>query len=207
MTSLARVAAPAALLGGLLAPADAFAQLLESGPYVGVSAGVLLLNENEGGIGPVDTSIDFDSGYDLAVQLGYRFSLFRVELEAEYGEAPVDRARVGAVSVDPDVDLAFARGTLGAYVDLTIVPLVTPYAGGGAGVAYVHGDSTVIDGVTLEIESDTHLTAHGEVGVALDFIPFITIAPAYRFIWIDNGDDTIEDTTAHVVKLGARLEF
>ena len=46
-----------------------------------------------------------------------------------------------------------------------------------------------------------------DVGRALGFLPVVSIVPAYRFIWIDSGAGDIEDTTAHLVKLGARLEF
>lgn len=191
----------------LLLPRAAAAQLFETGPYLGVSAGVLMLDDRDGSVGPIGTGIEFEPGFDVAVQLGYRFSLFRAELELEYGEAAVDRVRAGAVSVDPDIDLSYVRGTVGAYADFTLLPLLTPYAGGGIGLAYVDSDAAAVNGVTIEIDGDAHLTLHGEVGLAIGVLPLISIVPAYRFIWIDNGDGAIDDVTAHLIKLGARIEF
>lgn len=207
MIGLARPALPLTVLGCLLLPGEAPAQTFSTGPYIGASVGGVFVDDNEGSVGGIGTGIEFDPGYDVAVQLGYRFSVLRAELEVEYAEAAIDSVRVGGVSIDPDFDFRYVRGTAGAYFDFTLLPLFTPYAGGGVGVAYIHGDSATIGGVEVEIDSDTHLTAHGEVGLALDFLPFISIIPAYRFVWIDNGEEEIEDTTAHIVKLGARLEF
>jgi opacity protein-like surface antigen len=155
----------------------------------------------------VDANIEFAPGYDVALQLGYRFSVVRAELEAEYARAELDSVDVGGISVDPDLDLSILRGTASLYLDFTLLPLFTPYVGGGVGAAHIDGETSVINGITVEIEDDTHLTAHGEVGLALDFLPFVSMVPAYRFIWIDSGEGGIDDTTAHLVKLGARLEF
>lgn len=207
MISPVHPALPLAALGLLVLCADARAQTFESGPYIGVSAGALLLEDNEGSVGALGTAVEFDPGYDLALQLGYRFSFLRAELEAEYGEAGVDSVRVGPTSLDPDFDFRYVRGTVGLYADFTLLPLFTPYVGGGVGAAYIHGDSAEVSGVTVELESDTYLTAHGEVGLALDFLPFISIVPAYRYVWIDTEQGEIEDATAHILKLGARLEF
>lgn len=194
-------------LGLVATPGGARAQTFDAGPYLGASAGVLVLQDNEDSAGPFETATEFDPGYDLALQLGYRFSALRGELELEYGEVGIDSVRVGGASVNADGDLSMLRGTAGLYFDFTLLPLFTPYAGGGVGAAHIEGDATVVDGVRVEFEDDTHLTAHGEVGLAFDLLPLVSIVPAYRFIWIDNGEGEIEDTTGHVIKLGARVEF
>ena len=195
------------LLGFVLAPGSARAQTFDSGPYLGVSAGLILFRNIDADIGSIDANIEFAPGYDVALQLGYRFSAVRAELEVEYAKAKLDSVEAGGVSVDPDLDLGILRGTAGLYLDFTLLPLFTPYVGAGVGAARIDGDTSVVNGVTVEIEDDTHLAAHGEVGLALDFLPFVSIVPAYRFIWIDSGEGGIDDTTAHLVKLGARLEF
>jgi len=114
---------------------------------------------------------------------------------------------VGGLSVDTDGELDVLRGTAGLYLDITLLPVFTPYVGGGIGAAHIEGEATTVAGVRVEFEDDTHLTGHGEVGLAFDLLPLVSIVPAYRFIWIDNGEGAIEDTTAHVLKLGARIEF
>lgn len=206
MTSLARPALALIALG--LLSGGAHAQTFEAGPYIGASAGGILLDDSEGSIAGLDTEADFLPGYVLAGQLGYRFSALRAELELEYSDIDIDNIEVAGASVDADGGLEILRGTAGLYFDFTLLPLFTPYAGGGIGAAHVDGESVVVDGVTVEFDDGTHLTAHGEAGLALDFplIP-ISIVPAYRFVWIDNGEDAVDDTTAHVLKLGARIQF
>jgi opacity protein-like surface antigen len=207
MIGLSRSTFALVLLGCLLALGSARAQTFDSGPYLGASAGLILFQDIDADVGPIETSAEFAPGYDVALQLGYRFSVLRAELEVEYGVATLDDVEAGGISVDPDLDFSMLRGTAGLYLDLTLLPLFTPYVGGGVGAAHIDGDTTVVNGVTIEIEDDTHLTAHGEVGLALDFLPYVSIVPAYRFIWIDSGDGEIDDTTAHLLKLGVRLEF
>jgi opacity protein-like surface antigen len=202
-----RFALPLAALCLLFLPAQAPAQTFEAGPYIGASAGGMFISDNDGSIAGVDTGISFDPGFDLALQLGYRFSFIRAEIEAEYGQAAIDSVRVGGARLDPGEDFRYARGTGGLYLDFTLLPLFTPYVGGGVGAAYIQGASAEVGGIDVEIDSDTYLTAHGEVGLALDFLPFVSIVPAYRYMWIDTAQGEIDDTTAHVVKVGARLEF
>lgn len=207
LIGLVRPALAALGLALLATPDDAAAQTFDSGPYIGASAGALLFRDVEADAGPVDADAEFVPGYDLAAQLGYRFSALRVELEVEYGKADLDQLEAAGVSVDADAEFTMVRGTTSLYLDFTLLPLFTPYAGGGIGAAHIDGDSEVVDGVTVEIEDDTHLTAHGEVGLALDFLPLISIVPAYRYIWINSGDGDTDDLRAHVLRLGARLEF
>lgn len=208
MFALGRISVAVPLLAvAALVAGDADAQTFEAGPYVGVSAGALLFQDIEETVDGQSQSLDFAPGYALAAQVGYRFSVLRTELELEYGTVDLDVAEVAGVEEDLDGEFDVLRGTAGAYFDLTILPLVTPYLGGGVGAAWIDGDSATIDGVTVEVEDETHLTAHGEVGLALDFLPIVSIVPAYRYVWIDSGDGDIDDTTAHVLKLGARLEF
>lgn len=207
MMSAARLIVPLAAAGLFFLPEDAPAQTFEAGPYIGASAGYLMLEDNEGSIGGLGTGIEFDPGYALALQLGYRFSFLRAELEAEYGEAAVDSVSVGGTSIDPDFDFRYARATAGLYADFTLLPLFTPYVGGGVGAAYIHGDDTEVGGIEVELESDAYLTAHGEVGLALDFLPVVSIVPAYRYVWIDTDQGEVDDATAHIFKVGARLEF
>jgi opacity protein-like surface antigen len=207
MNRVMRSVLPVAALGLVLMPGDAPAQTFDAGPYVGVSGGAVLIPDNEGSIAGLGTAIEFDPGWDVALQLGYRFSFIRAEIEAEYGQAAIDRVRVGGASIDPGEDFRYVRGTGGLYLDFTLLPLFTPYVGGGVGAAYILGDDAEVGGVEVEVESDTYLTAHGEVGLALDFLPVISIVPAYRYMWFDTAQGEIDDTTAHLFKVGARLEF
>lgn len=195
LTCLATLCGPAA------------AQTFSAGPYVGLSAGGLLLSSTDGSVGATDTKVEFKPGFDFAAQLGYRFSFLRAELEVEYGQASVDSFRAGSTKVDGDGNVGILRGTVGGYLDLTIIPIIKPYVGGGVGVASVDGETAVVDGTLVGVENSTDLTAHGELGFTWTLFPIVDLVPAYRFVWIDNGNDRIDDTTAHVFKLGTRFEF
>ena len=72
---LPRSLLPLVLLGFVLAPGSAHAQTFDTGPYLGVSAGLILFQDIDADIGPTDANVEFAPGYDLALQLGYRISM------------------------------------------------------------------------------------------------------------------------------------
>jgi opacity protein-like surface antigen len=112
------------------------------------------------------------------------------------------------VEVDVDGDFDIYRGTVSLYYDFDNVSRFTPYFGGGLGAAYIDvEDTTFANNLTVEGESDTYFTAHGEAGLAIAATDQIAIVPAYRFIWLDDGEDGFDDDTAHLLKMGLRFRF
>jgi opacity protein-like surface antigen len=108
-------------------PSAAFAQETRQGPYVGVSAG-LVLPEDSANAGQFDTAVpatpdfptiaadtplgwdtEFDNGFAIGGQVGYRFDNgFRLELDGtfnRYGVARHTGLTVGDANID-DVDVA-----------------------------------------------------------------------------------------------------
>lgn len=186
----------------LLPPGEA------DGPYVELSAGYLALSDVDGEANGIDIEGEYDDGFAIGAQLGYKYNVFRVALEFEYGRAGFDSLSGAGVEVDVDGDFDIFRGTVGLYYDFDNVSRFTPYFGGGLGAAYVDvEDTTFANSVTVEGDSDTYFTAHGEAGLSIAATDRIAIVPAYRFIWLDDGGGGFDDDTAHLLKMGLRFRF
>jgi opacity protein-like surface antigen len=183
------------LLGVALASCSARAQMLDSNPSMGAGASRFLVQDK------VDANIAYAQGHGMPLQLGTSFSPLRVEAGYGYSIFPSDSTR--NLSVDPDIGMR--RGIAKVYLSFTRPSLFTPYL--GAGAAPTGDDTAGINGATVETENDTPLTAYGEVGVAFNVLPFVSISPAYRLIWIDGGEADLADTAAHLINLHARLAF
>lgn len=181
----------------LLPPGEA------DGPYVELSAGFLAISDRDADVGGVGVDIEYDDGFAVGGQLGYKYNVFRVALEFEYGHSGFDS--VGGIDADGDFDAY--RGTVSLYYDFDNVSRFTPYFGGGLGAAYIDVDDASVGGVNVDIDSDTYFTAHGELGLAIAASDHVAIVPAYRFIWVDDDEDGLDDDTAHLFKLGLRFRF
>lgn len=156
-------------LGATAGPAAA--QGLPGNLYVGALAGVQIFSDNENG----NVDIDFDTGYVVGGLIGFRFAGFRAEAELDYQETEANDA----------VDVDIFRYTAGLYYDIPAWQLpVTPYVGGGLGLASIDSSNGGND--------ETNFTWHGEVGGSLDVTPELAVVPAYRYEWIDN-DGLVSD--------------
>lgn len=180
------------LLSAILGVSFAFAGPVaaEGGPgglYVGVVGGVQFFSDNEDG----NVDIDFDTGYVVGGLLGYRFGALRAEAELDYQET----------EANDFVDVEILRYTAGLYYDIAALPLpITPYIGGGVGLASIDSDGGGND--------ETNFTFHGEVGGSLYLGDSLAIVPAYRYEWIDNEDLVSDDPVeSHALRVGLRLSF
>jgi len=186
-------------LGGNLTHAEQY----ERGPYIGLSAGYLWLND----VGDGDVNINYDDGFDVGVHLGYKYWIWRLEAEFEYGQSGFDSIEVLGSSVDVDGDFDILRWSGSVYYDLDNFSKFAPYFGGGLGVAYIDFDDVTIGTITVEGDSDTYFTAHGEVGVSVALNDQFAVVPAYRYLWFDSGEAGFDDDTAHLFKIGVRFGF
>ncbi len=53
----------------------------------------------------------------------------------------------------------------------------------------------------------TDFTAFGEAGVAYKVSDGLEIVPSYRYQWINDGAQGLDDTTQHVARIGFRSWF
>jgi opacity protein-like surface antigen len=61
--------------------------------------------------------------------------------------------------------------------------------------------------ITVEGDSDTYFTAHGEAGVSIALNDQLAVVPAYRYLWLNSGEAGFDDDTAHLFKVGVRFAF
>lgn len=182
-----RFLAGASALGFSLLVGPAAAQELPGGLYVSGIVGVQFFSDNEDG----NVDIDFDTGYVVGGLVGFRFGDARAEAELNYQETEANDV----------VDVEILRYTAGVYYDFTTLQLpVTPYVGGGLGLASIDATGGGND--------ETNFTWHGEIGGSFNLGPQLAIVPAYRYEWIDDSGLVSDDpVTSHAIRLGARLSF
>lgn len=194
-----RVALP--LLGTMLVAtiSPVSADQYEQGPYVGISAGYLGISDNDGTI-----DVEYENGFDIGLQLGWKQWVWRLEAEFEYGESGFDS--LNGFDVDGDFDALRWTGSL--YYDFDgILTKFIPYFGGGLGIAYIDVKDVTVGNLEFEGDDDTYFTAHAEAGASIEINPVFAIVPAYRFIYFDTGGNGADDDTAHLLKLGIRYKF
>lgn len=199
----------ATLAAALLATPALAQDKLSTGWYGTLSGAYLQPEDSDANNG---LTLEFDDGYAIYAAAGYRFpNNFRAEAELGYGNTDLDsvKGRGGSANLNGDVDSFTATGAV--YYDFATGSRYTPYAGVGAGIAHqkLSRVSATINGATLTADGDssTDLTAFGEAGVSINIAPKFDLVPAYRYQWINDGQDGLDDTTAHVFKIGLRYWF
>jgi opacity protein-like surface antigen len=213
MIRLASAAFAAALLSTTALALPALAQdkdtALKTGSYAGITGGYLMTPDvdRDGG-----ARLERDNGYSIAGQYGYRFpNNLRLEGELGYGNVGNDsyHANGGRAGVGGDTDQYSLTGA--AYYDIATGTPLTPYLGAGAGLMHqrfdrprVSANGSVLPG---EDGSSTDLTAFGEIGVGYKLADGLEIVPSYRYQWINDGAQGLDDSTQHVARLGLRSWF
>jgi opacity protein-like surface antigen len=167
--------------------------------YVTGNLGLFQLSDLEDSVGD---EISFDMGPYLSGAAGMAFDNgARVELELGYASFEGDEAEIGGVTQDAGfVESSATIVTVGGYYDIQTEGSVSPYVGAGLGLA-----AWEIDGAT-DFDG-TDLAAFGEAGLNIKASERVTVAPSYRLLWVDNGEQGIDDSTAHIFKVGVRYAF
>jgi len=151
----------------------------ESRFYISGFIGAAFVDDNEfegvvSGASPV-INLDYDTGLFLGGAIGKEFGEFgpgslRGELELSYLQSDVDRLDFTGNGASPDViigDAEFSSVNLAAnfLLDFDTGGLITPYIGGGLGVAFTDFEAAYVPGVRLD-DSDTNFLLQGIVGAS-----------------------------------------
>jgi opacity protein-like surface antigen len=173
---------------------------LKPGRYWGLSGGLLAPQDTDG----PGADLKRDHGYTLSGQYGYRFpNNLRLEGELGYGNSEYDR--YGGTSLGDDVDAYSLTGAV--YYDLATGTALTPYAGLGTGLVHQRFDRQAVSGLSGNNGNSTDLTAFGEVGVGYKLASSWELVPSYRYQWINDGEQGLDDSTQHVLRVGLRNWF
>jgi opacity protein-like surface antigen len=215
MIRLAPTATIAAVAAALLATtaiapsAQAQDNKLNYGSYAGITGGYLMPQDTDRSGGGY---LERDQGYGISAQYGHRFrNNLRLEGDLGYGNIDNERyhANGGSAGVGGDTDQYSLTGA--AYYDIATGTPLTPYFGGGAGIVHQRHDRPGVtsNGSTLggNDGSATDFTAFGEAGVAYRLSDGLEIVPSYRYQWINDGAQGLDDSTQHVARVGFRSWF
>lgn len=173
-------------------PATVFA---DTGPYISFLVGGIHTEDVEAD----DINVEYDTGFAFAGQFGYNFQ--NVRLGGEFGYQIADGESDNDVTSEVDI----ARFTLNGYIDMPIASNVGPYIGGGLGVANLRTGDDLSDDFEDE---DSAFTWHGEVGLNVGLNERFSIAPTYRYQWIDsNIGGQSEPLVSHIFGISMRYQF
>jgi opacity protein-like surface antigen len=178
--------------------------------YFLLSAGAAFPSDTDFTALGLNGSINYSTGFHAFIGGGYRFTQWiAAELEVGYLHLPIDSISLagGTATID-----GTAKG-LALFGNLVLTypewQTIKPYIGAGPG--FVHRfstDFTATSGgttVTGDLGSSTDFAAQAKAGIDFRLSESISIAPEYRFHWINTAGNGLSNT--HVHSIGAGLKF
>jgi len=180
-------------------------QAAEYGPYVSGSAGYLGLADKS----VVGGTAKFDDGFVINGAGGYKFPFgLRLEGELGYGRSKLNAISAGATNTPVSgAHSDIFTVTANAFYDFKMNIGLTPYFGGGVGLAH-QSNSNGVAGVTPIAGNDRDdFMFLLEAGVAFRVNDNISVVPSYRYVQVNNGSAGNADSTANIFKIGMRYGF
>lgn len=209
-----KVIASGVLTVALVAASASYAKdpIFDKGLYVSGSLGFLVPQDVDGSDSGIDFTVEYDNGYQLTGALGYKYGNgLRAEAEIGFGSTEFDSVSGNGTTVDLSADVDILSVMANVYYDFNAGSRFSPYVGGGVGFARIDvGDLTAnLGGTTVTASGDesTEFTAAGEIGLSIAVSDSVVVAPAYRYTWLDDGDNGFDDDTAHTFKIGLRYSW
>lgn len=168
---------------------------IAEGPYLSLLVGGVNTQDVEAD----DIEVEYDTGFAFAGQFGYSFDNFRLGGELGYQIAD------GVSDNDVRSEVGITRFTINGYFDFPVAGNSGPYVGGGFGVANLQTGDDLSDDFEDE---DTAFTWHGEAGLHVALNDRFSIAPSYRYQWVDSdiGGQT-EPLVSHIFGVSLRYLF
>jgi len=152
--------------------------------YVGIHGGASFLadsdNSDEDGF---ISEINFDTGFNFGGVVGYHLlPNIRVEGEVTYRENDLDGIRFAdGTNFNAGGEASALSGLVNIWYDIPIPARVTPYVGGGVGVAAIEGDDITAEGVPLADDDDVVFGGQAGAGIRVPIIPRVTASIDYRY--------------------------
>lgn len=174
----------------------------EDGPYVAGSVGAFVGNDYTHAKAWKTAKGDADKKYAGSIAAGYRLDDFRFELEGGFGRLADITGKTSTAVPKTNGDLTMWTALAGAYYDVPVTKIYQPYVGLGGGVADLKNDSPL-----LIVKEGTHGALFAEAGLNMVVWDGLTIAPGYRYLWVDAKGSGSDYVTSHIVKLTARASF
>lgn len=201
-----RITLPAVALLAAAGVAHAEDKPYQDGAYVASSVGAYLGHDYTRSAVWRSAKGQSDKKLNATLAAGYRLDDFRFEIEGGFGRLADIKGNLAAVSVAPGFrangDVTMWTALAGAYVDVPVTRTYQPYLGLGGGVARLDSDSDLV-----LVNDGTHAAAFGEVGLNMAVWRGLTLAPGYRYLWVNAKGGGADNVSSHIVKLTARARF
>ena len=142
-------------------------------------------------------NISFSPGFNVGGAVGYDYGQIRAEGEIRYSSVDLDE--VNGISSPISADLSALTFMVNGYYDHEMGNSpVTPYIGGGLGIA-----DSELDGTGITSNSETDFAYQFMLGLGYDVGSTTALTAEYRYVGIADSD--APDTHAFI--FGARFMF
>lgn len=169
--------------------------------YAGWSAGASVMeNGTDHGVGG-DVSVKHGTGFSVSGVVGDVVGPVRVEGEIGYRQAAFDRVAVGGQHSDASGNASSVSALANVWYDIPVGSSVTPYVGGGAGLASVSADHYAIGGNAIANDQDVRFAWQLGGGVQVPVTDHAKLDVGYRHF------ETTDPTFTTVFGTTYRSEF
>jgi opacity protein-like surface antigen len=210
-----------AALATLLTPTLVRGEPPRPGAYVSWFVGMTVPQERHAdsydGNYSYDDRVEFDPGIDLGGAGGYDFGYVRLEGEFSYKYADIDTVHdttSNATYHDIDGSMGVFAAMFNCFFDLHNNSPVTPYLGGGIGVATLYLDDTYYDhGKLYDSDDDTVFAYQLGAGMEITISRYFSLDLGYRYFATDRGrfdgggQGTRMKFESHNATVGGRFKF
>ena len=200
-------------------PVDMSDPVVAGSFYASVFGGAAFLNDfdfvSSFGPGDIPGVISFDTGYSVDAALGYDFGN-GLSIEAQVGHlsAALSGGDFGGTDTDADGTASFTYGMINGWYGFDMGS-ITPFIGGGAGVASLAIDSDFDAFPTSSLDTrETTWAAQIGAGVSLDVTDNIAVTGRYRYMTTgevsltdDSGDENTGSASSSIVDAGLKISF
>ncbi len=186
--------------------------------YASIFGGAAFINDFEF-VSNIDDGIPgemtFDSGYSIDAALGYDFGNgFSLEGQVGHLTGSASGVTYGGQDADVDGDASITYGMVNAWYGFDLGG-ITPFVGGGVGVASLAVDASFPDLPTASIDdSEVTWAAQLGAGVSLDVADNISLVGRYRYMTTGDvsltdvdGDENTGSASASIVDVGLKISF
>jgi opacity protein-like surface antigen len=169
------------LAGAALAAIAVPAQARDNSWYFGIEAGALFprdsaVREN----GDTLINVNYKTGVDGDLIMGYDFGMFRAEFEGGYKWSKISDFSVDGVSVDGNGHTSGYTTMANAMLDLGRDDTWNFYAGAGAGFGWMH-EHSVIGNFDGNVEDNGKFVWQGIAGIRYAAFRYFDVGLKYRY--------------------------